>query len=88
MKCLFLDALASLDFKLSVAQSVIFFTASAFTGLSDLFGQSPKEQQYFFRRASYIHFLLDKIFECHNTSSLSLVFYVHFVICLLAPQLL
>ena len=33
----FLDALASLDFKLSVAQSLMFFTASASTGLSDLF---------------------------------------------------
>ena len=32
----FLDALASLDFKLSVAQRY-FFTASASTGLSDLF---------------------------------------------------
>ena len=35
----FLDALASLDFKLSVSQSVIyrFSTASASTGLSELF---------------------------------------------------
>ena len=36
-----LDALESLDFKLSVAQSVIFFTASASTGLSDLFFGKP-----------------------------------------------
>ena len=33
----FLDALASLDFKLSESQWVIFFTASASKGLSDLF---------------------------------------------------
>ena len=33
----FLDALASLDFRLSVSQWLIFFTASASTGLSDLF---------------------------------------------------
>ena len=34
----FLDALASLDLKLSVSESVIdVFTASASTGLSDLF---------------------------------------------------
>ena len=34
---IFLDALASLDFKLSVSQWVTFFTASACTGLSELF---------------------------------------------------
>ena len=33
----FLDALASLDFKLWVSHSFIFFTASASTGLSELF---------------------------------------------------
>ena len=33
----FLDALASLDFKLSVSESFTFFTASASTGLSELF---------------------------------------------------
>ena len=33
----FLDALASLDFKLSVRRSLMFFTASASTGLSELF---------------------------------------------------
>ena len=36
--CTFLDALASLDFKLSVTESVSdVFTASASTGLSDFF---------------------------------------------------
>ena len=34
---LFLDALASLDLKLSLSQSFTFFTASASTGLSDFF---------------------------------------------------
>ena len=34
---LFLDALASLDFKLSVSESFTFFTTSASTGLSDYF---------------------------------------------------
>ena len=34
---IFLDALASLDFKLSVSESFTFFTASASTGLSELF---------------------------------------------------
>ena len=34
---MFLDALASLDFKLSLSQRFTFFTASASTGLSDLF---------------------------------------------------
>ena len=33
----FLDVLASLDFKLSVSESFTFFTASASTGLSELF---------------------------------------------------
>ena len=33
----FLDALASLDFKLSLSQSFTFFIASASTGLSELF---------------------------------------------------
>ena len=33
----FLDALASLDFKLSLSQRFTFFTASASTGLSELF---------------------------------------------------
>ena len=35
--CLFLDALASLDFKLWVGQLLTVFTASASTGLSDFF---------------------------------------------------
>ena len=34
---IFLDALASLDFKLSVSESFTFFIASASTGLSELF---------------------------------------------------
>ena len=34
---LFLDALASLDPKLSLSEKVTFFTASASTGLSDYF---------------------------------------------------
>ena len=44
----FLDALASLDFKLSVTESVSdspFFTASASTGLSELFIMDTKAKQ-------------------------------------------
>ena len=41
---LFLDALASLDFKLSLSGSP-FFTASASTGLSELFSESRSRYQ-------------------------------------------